>query len=122
MRTILLPTWRCSIPSLSRLGFFFNPSHVSCRGVRFDPFAEAMFSTPTQPYGRRIIMSYLSLQFKSVPQNLSSACRMRRETERDVPTAPDAVESTNTGTGSGVGGFQLPSGIVSLDHWLDLNA
>src|SRR6516225_6307455 len=31
IRTILLPTWRCSIPSLSRLRFFFNPSHVSCR-------------------------------------------------------------------------------------------
>jgi hypothetical protein len=88
----------------------------------FDSFAGAMFSTPTQTYGRRIIMSYLSLQLKSLPQNLSSACRMRRETERDVPTAPDAVESTNSGTGSGVGGFQLPSGIVSLDHWLDLNA
>ncbi len=67
-------------------------------------------------------MSYLSLQFKSAPQNLSNACRMRRETEREILTAPDAVESTNTGTGSGLSGFQLPSGIVSLDHWLDLNA
>lgn len=67
-------------------------------------------------------MSYLSLQLKSAPQNLSNACRMRREPELDVHTAPDAVESTNSGTGSGMGGFQLPSGIVSLDHWLDLNA
>ena len=31
MRIILLPTWRRSIPDLSRLGFFFTPPHLSCR-------------------------------------------------------------------------------------------
>lgn len=67
-------------------------------------------------------MSHLSLLFTPATQGLSNASAMSRETQREVHTAPDAAENTYTGTGSGASNYQLPSGIVSLDHWLDLNA
>ena len=67
-------------------------------------------------------MSHLSLLFMPATQGLSNASAMGRETEREVHTAPDTAENTCAGMGSGAGNFRLPSGIVSLDHWLDLNA
>jgi hypothetical protein len=82
----------------------------------------ALFSSSAQPYGRRKTMSYLSLLYTPATQGLSNAPAMSRETEREVHTAPDTVKNTFAGTGSGASNYQLPSGIVSLDHWLDLNA
>jgi hypothetical protein len=67
-------------------------------------------------------MSHLSLLFTPVTQGLSNASEKNREGEREIRTTLDAVEITCSGTGSGVGNYRLPSGIVSLDHWLDLNA
>lgn len=67
-------------------------------------------------------MSHLSLLFTPATQDLSNASGMSRENEREVHAALDAAEETYAGTGSGASNYQLPSGIVSLDHWLDLNA
>ena len=67
-------------------------------------------------------MSYHSLLFTSATQDLSNASVRRGDTELEARTALDVGENTYSGTGSGADNYQLPSGIVSLDHWLDLNA
>jgi hypothetical protein len=67
-------------------------------------------------------MSYLSLLFTPATQGLSNATERNRESEREFHVPLEAAEITCSGTGSGAGNYRLPSGIVSLDHWLDLNA
>lgn len=67
-------------------------------------------------------MSYISLLFHSAMHHPSNTSAMRGETEFEARTVSDARENTCTGTGSAAGNYRLPSGIVSLDHWLDLNA
>lgn len=42
--------------------------------------------------------------------------------EREVFPAPDAGENTRTRARDGADTYLLPSGIVSMEHWLDLNA
>jgi hypothetical protein len=82
----------------------------------------ALFFASAQPYGRRKIMSYLSLLFTPETKSLTNASRMNPEKEHQASTASDAAQTAYPGTGSGASNYQLPSGIVSLDHWLDLNA
>lgn len=67
-------------------------------------------------------MSYVSLLFSPATQELLNASAMRGDTELDVRASLDAGDNAYNGTGSGVGSYRLPSGIQSLDHWLDLNA
>jgi hypothetical protein len=67
-------------------------------------------------------MSDLTLLFTPATQGLSHASGMSRETEREVHTTLEAGEIMRGGTGSGASNYRLPLGIVSLDHWLDLNA
>jgi hypothetical protein len=67
-------------------------------------------------------MSHLSLLFTSATQGTSNAFGMNRQTEHEVHAAPDTAESAWTGTGDESNDYRLPSGIASLEHWLDLNA
>jgi hypothetical protein len=67
-------------------------------------------------------MSYTSLLFTYGTQSLSNTCTMSREVEPDVYALPDAPESAGNGPRSGANDYLLPSGVVSLEHWLDLNA
>ena len=72
-------------------------------------------------------MSCLSLLFPSATHGManrsgaggiSSLSAFRELT----PPAPGAFEKAWTGTGSEPDNYRLPSGIASLEHWLDLNA
>lgn len=67
-------------------------------------------------------MSYLSLLLPTATQGMASEPRMGRETEAEIHAASDALEGTWTGRGSETSDYQLPLGIASLQHWLDLNA
>lgn len=67
-------------------------------------------------------MSYLSLLFPSPTQGMAGEPRMSRETETEIRATPDALERTWIGRGSEASDYQLPLGIASLEHWLDLNA
>jgi hypothetical protein len=39
-----------------------------------------------------------------------------------TPPATEGAESARSGMGGGSDDYRLPSGIASLEHWLDLNA
>jgi hypothetical protein len=67
-------------------------------------------------------MSYLSLLFRSETRNLSNACTASREVEPDVFPLADASASAWNRPRGAANDYLLPSGIASLEHWLDLNA
>jgi len=67
-------------------------------------------------------MSYTSLLFTSGTQSLSNTCAVSREVEPEVFAVADAPESAWNGPRGGANDYLLPSGIASLEHWLDLNA
>jgi hypothetical protein len=67
-------------------------------------------------------MSYTSLLFTSGTQSLSSTCTVSQVIEPDGIALADAPESAWHGPGGGANDYMLPSGIASLEHWLDLNA
>ncbi|HTU92825.1 MAG TPA: hypothetical protein VMF69_22280 [Gemmataceae bacterium] len=67
-------------------------------------------------------MSHLSLLFTSAMQGMANDFRKSRESETDVRTAPDALERARIGMRGEADDYRLPSGIASLEHWLDLNA
>lgn len=66
-------------------------------------------------------MSYLSLLLPSATQGMSNDVGMGREIEREVHAVQDAAENACSGTGGGSDHYRLPSGVTSLEHWLDLN-
>jgi hypothetical protein len=67
-------------------------------------------------------MSYLSLLFTSATQGMSDSCGVNRETEYEAHVAPHTTESGRIDRGNTSNDYCLPSGIASLEHWLDLNA
>lgn len=67
-------------------------------------------------------MSYLSLLVASVTQGVSIPSTASREIEPEVYASSSAAESAWNGTRGGSDEYLLPSGIDSLEHWLDLNA
>jgi hypothetical protein len=67
-------------------------------------------------------MSYLSLLFTSATQGMANAPRPCRETEGEAHAALDVLEKMRPGPTGGPNDYQLPSGVASLEHWLDLNA
>ena len=72
-------------------------------------------------------MSYLSLLFTSALRGMTSASGAGNVSPMRAlgglsPTAPDSLEKAWIGTGGEPDNYRLPSGIASLEHWLDLNA
>lgn len=67
-------------------------------------------------------MSYLSLLFTSATQGMANALQPRRETEGEAHAALDVLEKVWPRMTGGPNDYQLPSGVASLEHWLDLNA
>jgi hypothetical protein len=67
-------------------------------------------------------MSYLSLLVASVTPGISNRSTASREIEPEVFASSSAAESAWNGTRGGADEYLLPSGIASLEHWLDLNA
>ncbi len=67
-------------------------------------------------------MSHLSLLFPPAMQSLVNQSGFGRETGRNAQPASDAIGNAYTEPASKAEGYELPLGIVSLDHWLDLNA
>ncbi len=67
-------------------------------------------------------MSYLSLLFTSVTQGMSNTYGASREIELQAFAASNAAERAGDHAGSRADEYLLPSGIASLEHWLDLNA
>jgi hypothetical protein len=67
-------------------------------------------------------MSHLTLLFPSQPQEMMTGFEASREAEQDVFTRPDAWERAWTRSEDAADDYRLRSGIVSMEHWLDLNA
>ncbi|HEY7330101.1 MAG TPA: hypothetical protein VH592_20865 [Gemmataceae bacterium] len=72
-------------------------------------------------------MSYLNLLFASAAQGIldnggAGGVSPLSELRGLTPPAPGEVRSPYTGSGRNTDDYQLPSGIASLEHWLDLNA
>ena len=67
-------------------------------------------------------MSYLTLLFPSQTQGMANVSEASREAEHELFTSPDACESAWIGAGDVLDDYLLPSGIASMEHWLDLNA
>jgi|GEM_PF-4642960 hypothetical protein len=71
-------------------------------------------------------MSYLSLLFPPATQGTAkserSCASAPRFGELAQPRSPNAAESVRVDSGDGSNDYRLPSGIASLEHWLDLNA
>lgn len=67
-------------------------------------------------------MSYLSLLLASVTQNLSIAVTAGPEDQAEGYCFPDTAECAWSFHPGASDDYVLPSGIESLDHWLDLNA
>jgi hypothetical protein len=76
-------------------------------------------SDALQPFAGGTAMSYLSLLFASKAARLSSGVR-----ESHNPQAEIRMEDWNLGspTRREEGEQTLPSGVASMEHWLDLNA
>lgn len=67
-------------------------------------------------------MSHLTLLIPSQTQGMVNGFEASREAEQDVFRRPDAWENTWTRSGDAADDYRLRSGIVSMEHWLDLNA
>jgi hypothetical protein len=70
-------------------------------------------------------MSYLSLLCALQGGGRSTLTEASRAAENAVwlPSSPDGAETTGAGAmTSRPGDFALPSGVRSMQHWLDLNA
>jgi hypothetical protein len=67
-------------------------------------------------------MFYLSLLFTSITQILSNPSPVNHVEEPAVFCIPDSVNSASNCTWDATEDYLLPSGIVSLEHWIDLNA
>ena len=67
-------------------------------------------------------MSHLTLLFPSQAQGMVNVSEPRREAEHNVFANADAGDKARTGTGNVPDDYRLRSGIVSMEHWLDLNA
>jgi hypothetical protein len=100
--------------------------HVSCRGG-FRPFFGSVGFWTVVPlnlsaggYPMITLSHQLSLQAQAPA--LRSIAGANGVVEREVLTARDVGESTWTRGRDGADNYLLPSGIVSMDHWLDLNA
>lgn len=66
-------------------------------------------------------MSYLSLLFTSATQGMANAPRPGWEIEGEAHAALDVLEKVWPGMTGAPNNYQLPSGVASLEHWLDLN-
>jgi hypothetical protein len=72
-------------------------------------------------------MSYPSLLFTSATQGMAKASGAGGVSPlsalgEPTPPAPDTLQQAWTGKGGEPNAYHLPSGIASLEHWLDLNA
>ena len=67
-------------------------------------------------------MSYLTLLFPSQTQGMVNVAEASREAEHAVFADAGACEGMWTRSEEGAEDHLLPSGIVSMEHWLDLNA
>lgn len=67
-------------------------------------------------------MSYLSLLFTSVTSATSNTCAVSREVAPEAFAGSCAAERARDDARSRPDEYLLPSGIASLEHWLDLNA
>jgi hypothetical protein len=68
-------------------------------------------------------MSYLSLLCASHVGEQWWLTEASRAAESAAWTAPKGAEATGTGAGaSRTDDYELPSGVHSIQHWLDLNA
>jgi hypothetical protein len=67
-------------------------------------------------------MSDLSLLFTSELGSMSNVCLTGREVDSDGFSLPDGTDSAWNGSRGAANDYLLPSGIASLEHWLDLNA
>jgi hypothetical protein len=100
--------------------------HVSCRGgfhpffgsVGFSIVTRFTFSAGGKP------MSYLSFLFaaQTPTRRMMNVSGASHAAEREVFAEPDTGGSATTTVGDGAIDYRLPSGIASMEHWLDLNA
>ena len=67
-------------------------------------------------------MSYLSLLFPTLTQSESNTSVASWQIEPEVSTSSHALESVGDSARVESDEYVLPSGIASLEHWLDLNA
>jgi hypothetical protein len=67
-------------------------------------------------------MSNLSLLFAPVTQVLSNASLASRDIELDAFDASVTAKRTGNAARGEPADYLLPSGVESLEHWLDLNA
>lgn len=63
-------------------------------------------------------MSYLTLLFSSQTLEMVNGS----EAEHEIVAGLDSCEKAWTAAGNVPDDYLLPSGIVSMEHWLDLNA
>ncbi|HTU19147.1 MAG TPA: hypothetical protein VMG10_13890 [Gemmataceae bacterium] len=67
-------------------------------------------------------MSFATLLFPSQAQGMVNVAQASREEEHELFTGFDACEKACDGAGRVPEDYLLPSGIFSMEHWLDLNA
>jgi len=67
-------------------------------------------------------MSYLTLLFPSQTQGMVNVSEASRQEEHEVFAEAGVCESGWMREEEATADHLLPSGIVSMEHWLDLNA
>lgn len=67
-------------------------------------------------------MSYLTLLFPSQTQGMVNSSDTNREAEHEEFTGRGPCDGACSGAGDAPDDYLLPAGIVSMEHWLDLNA
>lgn len=67
-------------------------------------------------------MSYLTFLFSSQTQGMVNGSEASRLAEHDGFAASEARGKARIRAGEGSDDYRLPSGVVSMEHWLDLNA
>lgn len=67
-------------------------------------------------------MSYLTLLFPSQTQGMMNVLEASREAEHEVFAEAGGCQSEWMREEEATADHLLPSGIVSMEHWLDLNA
>jgi hypothetical protein len=72
-------------------------------------------------------MNNPSVLFSSSTRNVPNIrgnmeLRSRSELGGNTFPAPNGIESSGNARGGAANEYRLPSGIASLEHWLDLNA
>jgi len=69
-------------------------------------------------------MSYLSFPFaaQTPTRSMRNVSGASHAAEREGFAEPDTGGSAGTVAGDGATNYRMPSGVASMEHWLDLNA